>query len=149
MNKLNPGAAQMSEVIENLVWEPVYRRIGAGYSEVQECRTHVNYRYIHGHVYFPSPYAKLAGLDDTTVEHYRVFTGSIGRDDIPEADVQAGAEDDTAFFLQFATVEAAVAFCLKDDWAPMEIDLQRQSRTPLASEGSSKDDTARYPKGLR
>ena len=141
MNKLNPGTAQRSAVIENLAWEPIYRRIGAGYSEIQKCRTYVNYRYIHGDVYFPSPYAKLAGLEDTIVEHYSVFTGSIGRDDVAEAVVQTSAEDDAAFFLQFATVETAVAFCLKDAWAPINIDLQRQSRTVLASKENSRDDT--------
>jgi hypothetical protein len=83
---------------------------------------------IHGYTHFPSPYAKFASLDDTIEEHFSVYTGSVCRDDVSGAEVRSGIEDDDLFFLQFQTMEEAVAFCLDDTLAPMEIELYRRHR---------------------
>jgi hypothetical protein len=119
----NPTAIE--EAIDGMEVEPVRRQIGAGLSEEQWCRSHVNCRYVHCYTFFPSPYARLAGLDDTVEERYTVCTGSVNRDDVPNAQAHSGVEDDGTDFLQFPTLEGAVAFCLEDGLAPMEIELYR------------------------
>ncbi len=125
--------AEIEAVIAALELEPIRRQGGLGRCEEQWCRTQVNCRYIHGYTYFPSPYAKLAGLDDRIEERYTVCTGSFCRDDVEGAQVRSGVEDDDIFFLQFQTMEEAVAFCLDDDLAPMEIELYRNHRPISAS----------------
>jgi len=120
-------------VIDALEREPIRRQIGADRSEKQWCRTKVNCRYIHGYTHFPSPFAKLAGLDDTNEEHYSIYTGSLCRDDVVDAEVRSDSEGDDVFFLLFKTLEEAVAFCLDDDFAPMDIELYRKHRFDSAS----------------
>ncbi|MCW3055220.1 MAG: hypothetical protein JWN14_4390 [Chthonomonadales bacterium] len=120
--------AEIEAVIDALELEPIRRQGGPGRSEEQWCRTQVNCRYIHGYTYFPSPYAKLAGLDDRIEERYTVCTGSLFRDNVEGAKARSGIEDDDIYFLQFQTMEEAVAFCLDDNLAPMEIELYRRHR---------------------
>jgi hypothetical protein len=132
-----PGTAgarpsAVEEAIDQMELEPIRRQIGAGLSEEQWWRSHVNCRYVHCYTYFPSPYAKLAGLDDTVEERYTVCTGSVSRDDVTDAEARSGIEDDGIFFLRFRTLEEAVAFCLYDDLAPMEIELYR-TRLPVSA----------------
>ncbi len=126
-----PSAVE--EAIDSMDLEPIRRQIGAGLSEEQWCRSHANCRYVHCYTFFPSPYAKLAGLDDTVEERYTVCTGSARRRDVQGAEARSGIEDDDAFFLRFGTLEEAVAFCLYDDLAPMEIELYRTPRPVSAS----------------
>jgi hypothetical protein len=123
--------ARIEAVIDALELEPIRRQGGAGRSEEQWCRTQVNCHYIHGYTYFPSPYAKLAGLDDAIEEHYSVYTGSLRRDDVPDAEVRSAIEEDV-FFLLFRALEEAVAFCLDDAFAPMDIELYRRHRPDSA-----------------
>jgi hypothetical protein len=120
-------------VIDNMEIEPVRRKIGAGYSEEQWHRSHVNCRYVHGYTYFPSPYARLAGLDDSIVNSYTVYTGSLCRDEVHNAEVRSDYEDDDRFFLEFPTLEEAVTFCLDDCLAPMDIELHRKATPTSAS----------------
>ena len=121
----------IEKAIDRMEIEPIRRKIGAGYSEQQWHRSHVNYRYVHGYTYFPSPYAKLAGLDDTIQNSYTVYTGSLSRDEVAHATVRSDYEDEDCFFLEFPTLEAAVAFCLEDAFAPMNIDLYRNRSNAL------------------
>ena len=129
----NGRGDEIEAVIDALELEPIRRQGGPGRSEEQWCRTQVNCRYIHGYTYFPSPYAKLAGLDDTIEEHYSVYTGTVCRDDVEGAEVRCGIEDDDVFFLLFRALEEAVVFCLGDDLAPMDIELYRRHRPFSAS----------------
>jgi hypothetical protein len=125
--------AALAAILDTLQLEPVRRQGGPGRSEEQWCRTQVNCRYIHGYIYFPSPYAKLAGLEDSIEERYTVCTGSLCREDVEGAQVRSGIEDDDILFLQFQTMEEAVTFCLDDTLAPMEIELYRRLQPDSAS----------------
>lgn len=118
--------------VDALELEPIRRQGGPGRSEEQWHRTQINCRYIHGYTYFPSPYAKLAGLDDRIEERYTVCTGSFCREDVEGAQVCSGVEDDDLFLLLFQTMEEAVTFCLDDLLAPMEIELYR-SHWPVSA----------------
>jgi hypothetical protein len=124
--------AEIEAVIDALGLEPIRRQGGPGRCEEQWCRTQVNCRYIHGYTYFPSPYAKLAGLEDMIEEHYSVYTGSLCRDDVQGAEVRSGIEEEDVFLLLFRALEEAVAFCLDDAFAPMDIELYRKHR-PISS----------------
>jgi len=125
-----PSAVE--EAIESMDLEPVRRQTGAGRSEEQWSRSHANCRYVHCYTRFPSPYARLAGLDDGIKEHFTVYTGSLCRDDVPYAEAHPDLEDGGAFFLQFPTLEGVVAFCLYDASAPMEIELYRKIQSGSA-----------------
>jgi hypothetical protein len=124
-----PSAVE--EAIDSMDLEPIRCQIGAGLSEEQWCRSHANCRYVHCYTFFPSPYAKLAGLDDAVEERYTVCTGSASREDVKGAEAGSGIEDDDLFFLRFRTLEEAVAFCLYDGLAPMEIELY-QTHWPIS-----------------
>ncbi len=115
----------LAAVLDAMELDPIRREEGAGRSERQWCSTHVNCRIISVYTFFPSPYAKLADLDDTIKERYTVATGSQCRSEVPDARTHTGYEEDNTFYLEFRTLEEAVCFCLDDPYAPMEIALHR------------------------